>query len=83
MLHSQQWMSSCPINFTPVRQGDSKHLYFKLTSESTADGNCVLNIDTTGKRDTTTWYEIWEASVSISAMCVRWGFRGIITPFGM
>lgn len=31
----------------------------------------MVNIDINGKATTVTWYEIWEAIMAISSMCVR------------
>ena len=71
------------MNFSPVRQEKGlKYVYFELTNVFTADGNCILRVDTTRSNDTTSWYEIWEASVAIGVLCVRNGNRGIVSRFG-
>ena len=35
------------------------------------DARCQLKVDISGKSTSVTWYEIWEATVALSTMCVR------------
>ncbi|KAI4235495.1 MAG: hypothetical protein LQ349_003120 [Xanthoria aureola] len=37
---------------------------------------CVAAIFTTGITDTSTYYEMWEAVVAVTGMCVRAGYSG-------
>ncbi|MCJ1451162.1 hypothetical protein MMC28_001497 [Mycoblastus sanguinarius] len=46
------------------------------------DRACVLVVGTFGPTDTTSWYEIWEAAVAISGMCVCNGNVGAARGLG-
>lgn len=35
------------------------------------DARCMVVIDIKGKASTTSWYEIWEATLTVASMCVR------------
>ena len=53
-----------------------------LTAKFSADGNCVLNVETTGRSDITAWYRIWATAVDITALCVTTGRRGSQSRMG-
>ncbi|KAM0805897.1 hypothetical protein BDR22DRAFT_816768 [Usnea florida] len=40
------------------------------------DARCQLKVDISGKSTSVTWYEIWEATIALSTMCVRTQGKG-------
>lgn len=44
---------------------------------STGGRQCVAVIRTGGARDVSTYYEMWEAIVAVTGMCIRFGHLGV------
>ncbi|KAL9133793.1 MAG: hypothetical protein Q9175_005026 [Cornicularia normoerica] len=46
------------------------------------DGRCTLVLDTIGKEDFATWYDIWAALVAVDDMCMKFGKFGRAVEIG-
>ena len=46
-------------------------LLCKFCSFGSEDGRCMVKIDITGQPTGLSWYEVWEATVALTATCVR------------
>ena len=45
------------------------------------DGLCALTIRNDGQKDVWSWYDAWEVTVTLSAMCASTAYSG--TTFGL
>lgn len=50
--------------------------------DASPDRLCVLGIDTRGPLEDVSWYDIWQAAVAVTGMCVRDGKTGKATDLG-
>ena len=48
----------------------------------TEDGRCIVTLDTIGREDIATWYEVWAAVMAVDDMCMRFGRVGKAMEIG-
>ena len=66
IFRSRIELVSFPASSTAVVDLDVLKLRFR-----TVDARCMVVIDIKGKASTTSWYEIWEATLIVASMCIR------------
>lgn len=48
-----------------------------------AAGSCAITFSITAAHDTASWYDLWEAAVSLDGMCIRQGHYAQARFLGM
>ncbi|KAF6217990.1 hypothetical protein HO133_006402 [Letharia lupina] len=72
-LKEQQLFSRSPGGHVNVRIPDSFE---------SQDGRCIVTLDTIGREDIATWYEVWAAVMAVDDMCMRFGRVGKAMEIG-